>query len=91
MGKPTEQELEQALAEAIRMRESRDDPHSIAKTLLNLNYRHALLMRVLQAAEVYLKFGQEEQEHRNLLQVIEDAKQAEAGEGSGNALGELGL
>ena len=91
MGKPTEQELEQAIAEAIRMREARDDPHFMGKTLLNLNYRHALLMRVLQAAEVYVKFGQEEQEHRNLLQAIEDARRAEAGERSGNEIGELGL
>ena len=91
MGKPTDQEMEQALAAAVRMRESRDDPDFIAKALLNLNYRHEQLMKVLQAAEVYLKFGHEEREHRDLLLAIEEARRAEAGEGSEDELGELGL
>ena len=36
MGKPTTEELPQALEQAAQMREHDDDPHFIAKSLLNL-------------------------------------------------------
>ncbi len=91
MGKPTNEELQEALREAARMREAHDDPHFIAKALLNLHYRHEKLERVLRAAEIYLKFGQEEREHRDLLRAIEAARRAEAGEGGEDEIGELGL
>jgi hypothetical protein len=36
MGKPTEEELNQALEEVSRMREHGDDPHFVAKYMLNI-------------------------------------------------------
>lgn len=77
MGKPTEEEYKQAIEEAIRMREQEDDPHHMAKALLNLNYRLKYLQRVLHQADYYLHFGQEEAEHTKLLKMIKEAKHAE--------------
>ena len=70
MGKPTESQLEQALAEAKRMREQGEDPHYVAKALLHLNYRLNFLDRVLHAAEAYLRSGLAETEHTQLLRAI---------------------
>jgi hypothetical protein len=77
MGKPTAEELQEALTEAIKMRESGDDPHHIAKALLNMNYRMGAMHKLLQAADQYLHFGQEEREHAVLLKAITAAKLAE--------------
>ena len=77
MGKPTTQELQQALDEAARMREHDEDPHFIAKSLLNLKYRMGFLDKVMQAAELYLR-GEGGQEHAVLLRAIEKAKQEDA-------------
>jgi len=38
MGMPTEEELREALSEEARMREQGEDPHHIAKALLNFDY-----------------------------------------------------
>ena len=75
MGVPTEQELEQALSEAIRLREHDEDTHHLAKALLNHHYRIGLLEKVLHATEVYLHSGHGGQEHSLLLRAIETAKQ----------------
>ncbi len=72
MGKPTEEELKQALAEVSRMREQGDDPHFVAKSLLNLHYRFKLLEKVLQATERYLHSGQAVHEHTVLVKAIND-------------------
>jgi hypothetical protein len=77
MGRPTDAELREALAEASRMREAGDDPNFIAKTLLNLDYRMRYLQRVLRAADTFLRYGQEAALHTELLQAIDDAKRAE--------------
>lgn len=76
MGVPSKQELEQALSEAVRLREQGEDPHHLAKTLLNHNYRIEQLEKVLHAAEVYLHSGHGGHEHSVLLRAIETAKQA---------------
>lgn len=76
MGVPTEQELKQALGEAARLREQGEDPHYLAKTLLNHHYRIEKLEKVLHAAEVYLHSGHGGHEHSLLLRAIETAKQA---------------
>ncbi len=78
MGKPSEQELAEALTEAARMREQGEDPHFLAKSLLNLNYRLRYLQRVLQAADTFLHYGQEAKLHTELLRAIDEAKQVEA-------------
>lgn len=70
MSKPTEEELKQALAEAARMREQGEDPHHVAKALLNLHFRFRFLEDVLVAAEHYLR-GQDVHEHARLVRAIE--------------------
>lgn len=73
MGKPTDEEFRQALAEAGRMRESGNDPHHIAKALLNLNYRMKSMQEVLEAAEYYLR-GEDARLHQKLEIAIEKAR-----------------
>lgn len=74
MGKPTDAELEEALKEAQRMREQGEDPHHVAKALLNQNYQSGFLLSVLHAAEKYLQSGMAEREHAQLLRAIEKAR-----------------
>ena len=78
MGKPTEEELSQALKAAGKMRELGKDPYNVAKALLNLNYRVEYLERVLTAADRYIKMGQSIQEHRALVAAIKEAKAIDA-------------
>ena len=70
MGKPTDEEMEIALAEAARMREQGEDPHFLAKTLLNLNYRIKYLEDVMRAAELYTHSGMGSTEHLKLVSAI---------------------
>ncbi len=77
MSKPTQDELAMALKAAAAMKEKNKDPYFVAKALLNANYRISYLEKVLHHAERYLKFGQEEHEHRELLRAIEHAKKEE--------------
>lgn len=77
MGRPTADELDMAIAEAIRMRESGNDPRFVAKSLLNLNYRMQYMDRLLSAAKRYLHAGQSMQEHRHLTLAIQAAEKAE--------------
>ena len=74
MGVPTAEELQTALQEAARMREQGEDPHHIAKTLLNHNYRIEKLEKVMHAAELYFRSGNADREHTKLVQAIEAAK-----------------
>ena len=71
MGKPTEAELKTALAEAARMREHNEDPHFIAKSLLNLNYRLNHLEKVFHITERYLHSGMSPSDHTKLIHAIE--------------------
>jgi len=77
MGKPTEEELGVALKEAQRMREQGEDPHHVAKALLNLNYRNGFLIGVLHAAENYLQSGMAEKEHTQLVIALDKAREAD--------------
>lgn len=70
MGKPTDEELQIALTEAARMREQGEDPHYIAKALLNLNYRIKYLEDVMRAAELYTHSGMGSTEHLKLVSAI---------------------
>lgn len=76
MAMPTEEELAMALAEAGRMREKGEDPHFIAKSLLNLNYQNVQLMHVLKAVELFLHSGMAVAEHQKLRKAIENARRA---------------
>ena len=75
MGKPTDDELEMALTEAKRLRESGEDTHCVAKALLNCHYQHSYLLDVLHAAEHYLHSGMAELEHTRLKRAIEKARE----------------
>lgn len=74
MGKPTTDQLEQALAQAAWLREHDMDEHFLGKSLLNHNYRLHLLEDVLHKAKQYLHSGSSAQAHRELLRAIEKAE-----------------
>lgn len=74
MLKPTDAEIQAALAEAERMRAQGGDPHHLAHSLLYLEHRVRLLEAVFEAAKNYLRFGQEEHEHAVLANAIEAAR-----------------
>lgn len=76
MGVPTQNEMEAALKEAASMREQGDDPHHLAKVLLNHNYRIQKLENVMKAAELYMHSGHAGKEHAELMRAIEAAKYA---------------
>ena len=77
MLKPTDHELQTALAEAERLRELDEDPRYLARSLQYLDHRVRLLEAVFDAAKNYLRFGQEEHEHAILANAIEAARQGE--------------
>lgn len=78
MSRPTEQELETALAMAAQMRDKHLDPFFVAKALLSENYRAKCLQDILQAADRYLNRGMSETDRGRLRRAIDKAKDAEA-------------
>jgi len=76
--KPSANELAKALAMAEVMRESDDDPECLSKAFLYLYQRVEKLERVFNAANQYMRFGQEEHEHTVLLQALEAARDLES-------------
>lgn len=76
MGRPTKEELDIAIAEAIRLKESGEDVHFLGKSLLNLNYRMRFLERVMDSTKRYLHAGLGGREHHDLLKAIEAAEKA---------------
>ncbi|AUM12625.1 hypothetical protein [Ketobacter alkanivorans] len=77
MGRPTKQELTEALAEAARMREQGQDPNHIAKSLLNHDYRLKLLEQLYDQVEHYLRSGQSSTEHSKLTRLMEKVRSEE--------------
>ncbi|WJW74967.1 hypothetical protein QVG61_10725 [Thiohalobacter sp. IOR34] len=75
--KPSNEQMEAALAEAERLREADADPRGVAHMLLYLARRNAALERVCEVAERYVKFGLDENEHRQLLKALEAARETE--------------
>lgn len=73
MGKPSTHELREALDRAIAMRESGQDPHYVAKTLLNLHYRLLKAEKAVAAARHYLHSGQDPDDRRELLLAVQDS------------------
>jgi len=76
MSKPTKLELQEAIEEATRMRDKGEDPHYIAKSLLNCNYRINFLEHVMDSAKHYLHSGLAAHEHTILIQTISAAETA---------------
>ena len=90
MPRPTQEELDTALAMAANMRDKNLDPFFVAKALLSENYRAKCLQEVLLAADRYLNMGMSESERTRLKRAIEKAKDAQAYT-SGQARSEFGL
>lgn len=78
MGKPTEQQLKQALTRAVEMREHGEDPDFLAKSLLNLNYRFSVWQKVIDATKRYLHSGHGSTEHARLVSAMREAERVEA-------------
>ena len=76
MSMPSEEELSIALGEAARMREQGEDPHFIAKALLNSHYQVEQLGHVLAAVELYLNSGMAVTEHQKLKKAVAEARKA---------------
>lgn len=77
MGKPSKEELAEALAEAGRMREQGEDEHFVAKSLLNHDYRLKLYEQLYQSVEHYMRSGQSEQEHGKLMKILDKIRSEE--------------
>ena len=70
--KPSDEELQEALAEVERMRVAgEEDPHHLVKCFLYLYRRDQVLEKVLEHAELYLRFGQPEDEHARLRKLLD--------------------
>lgn len=70
MPKPSNDEVEVALAEAIRLREAGEDEFNLAKVVLNHHHRLRLLEEVYRASSGYLH-GQSAQQHTALVKAVE--------------------
>lgn len=70
MPKPTDTEVEIALEEAKRLRESGQDELFVGKVLLNHHYRMQLLEEVYRTAASYLR-GESSQQHAKLVRAVD--------------------
>lgn len=77
MGRPTKEELAEALAEAGRMREQGEDPKHVAKSLLNHEFRLKLLEQLYEQVEHYVRSGQSSTEHSKLTLLMEKIRSEE--------------
>ncbi len=68
--KPSETVYSEALNSAELIRESGKDLHSLAHTVLYLAERNEKLAAIATAAEAYIRFGQDQQLHTNLLRAL---------------------
>lgn len=75
--RPTDLELATALAEAESIRELGEDPSYLARSMLYLYRRNALLESVLEHVDLFLKFGMPSEEHAKLIKLIEDIEEME--------------
>jgi CBS domain-containing protein len=75
--KPTDEEFATALGAAEAKHVDDRDPKFIAKSLLYLAQRRAVLEQVLTLADRFLRAGQDEQNHALLLKAILKAKRME--------------
>lgn len=76
MGMLSEQELKEALAAAAHMRESGQDPHRVARALLNLHYQNVHYHHLLEALEHYMHSGMATLELQRLRIAIDKTKEA---------------
>ena len=71
ISKPTKAIYDKALQSAELIREADNDPDSLAHTILYLAERNSKLEDIAQAAEAYIRFGQDQQLHANLVKALE--------------------
>lgn len=76
MGTPTAEELKTALDEAGRMREQGEDPHFLAKCLLNHHFRLRHLEKVHEGIIGYMRSGMDDGAHQRLVKILEDYRTA---------------
>ncbi len=89
MRRPSDQEREQALAEAGRRVEQGDSPDMLATRLTELAEHCDRLDRVRELAEKVARDGLSESEHTRLLKALDNARMAESREEGDDE--ELGL
>ncbi|MDH5358441.1 MAG: hypothetical protein OEW63_07450 [Gammaproteobacteria bacterium] len=71
ISKPSNTIYTEALNYAELLRESDNDPHSLAHMILYLAERNRKLEHIAQSAKAYIQFGQDQQLHANLVKAIE--------------------
>lgn len=72
--KPSDSDINLALARAQQMLTSSHEDRAVAHTLEFYRHRIALLEHVFRAADLYLRFGLTPQHHQDLLQAVEAVK-----------------
>lgn len=75
--KPGEAVYQRALEHAELLRETDNDPSKLAHVLLYLAERNEKLQAITDAAEEYIRFGQDQHLHAQLLKAIEAFKDYE--------------
>jgi len=76
MSRPTSEQLNIALHQAAKLRESGEDEFYIGKSLMNLNYRMRYMEQVMHAAKEFLHAGLAGKEQTDLQMAIEKAEKA---------------
>ena len=71
VSKPSTTIYTEALNYAELLRESDNDPHSMAHMILYLAERNSKLEDIAQSAKEYIHFGQDQQLHANLVKALE--------------------
>jgi len=68
--KPDISIYKEALNYAKQLREQDNDPHALGHTMLYLAERNHKLDEVAKCAAAYIRFGQDQQLHRDLVQAL---------------------
>jgi len=76
MGMLSESEMKEALAAAARMRETGQDPHKVARALLNLHYQNIHYQHLLDALEHFMHSGMATLELQRLRIEIDKTRNA---------------
>lgn len=77
MGKPTQQELEQALAEARRRIDEDVDTDGLGAVFLQQHRRYQYMAGLMQGVAEFFQRREDEHAHARLLRAAEQARQAE--------------
>lgn len=69
--KPENTIYKEALNYAEQLREQDKDPHALAHTMLYLAERNHKLDEIAKCAAAYIRFGQDQQLHRDLVKALD--------------------